>query len=90
MGSKQETVTVKVKMENKTVNAVLDSGAGCSIIDVGSLETIGLKDNINVCSSCLINASGDKMNIVGVVNICPDQRGGGARGVSPLYMNLKY
>ena len=56
-------------MENKTVNAILDSGAGCFIIDSGSLETIGLKDNINSCGSRLINASGDKMNIVGVVNI---------------------
>ena len=56
-------------MENKIVNAILDSGAGCSIIDIGSLEEIGLADNIKCSHSCLISASGEKMDISGVVNI---------------------
>ena len=48
---------------------MLDSGAGCSIIDVGSLERIGMKDCIARGNNVLINASGHHMDILGIVKI---------------------
>ena len=48
----------------------MDTGSGCSIIDLGTLQKIGL-DNCNDKRSpkSLINASGDTMKIVGTVKI---------------------
>ena len=51
------------------VNAILDSGAGCSVIDSGSLEEIGLKGKLHGCTTRLVNASGENMDIIGSVNI---------------------
>ena len=51
---------------------VLDTGAGVSLIDLGSLEFIGLQDKIEdrrEDDEDLVNASGRAMDIVGVVNI---------------------
>ena len=58
-----------MKLESKIVNAMMDSGAGCSVIDIGTLENIGLVENITSCDDHLVNASGDEMDIAGVVNI---------------------
>ena len=51
------------------MNATLDTGAGPSVIDIGSLEHIGLADKIKEAERGLINASGDSMKVLGVVNI---------------------
>ena len=51
------------------MNATLDTGAGPSVIDIGSLEHIGLVDEIKTADRGLINASGDSMNVLGVVKI---------------------
>ena len=56
-------------MNGTYVNAMLDSGAGCCIVDLGTLERIGLHNDIQRTSSLLINASGDKMDIMGVIKI---------------------
>ena len=50
----------------------MDTGAGCSVIDYGSLEHIGLENEIKALdedADGLINASRDDMDIVGVVDI---------------------
>ena len=60
---------VRVKLQDKNLNAVLDTGAGRSVIDVGSLEHIGLADAVKKTESGLVNASGDTMEVLGVVNI---------------------
>ena len=51
------------------MNVVMDSGAGCCVIDYGSLENIGMQKDIRKFDSCLLNASGHGMDILGVVNI---------------------
>ena len=64
-----ESGTVRAQMEEKDVNATLDSGAGCSVMDIGTLGELGLQDNIVPCSDHLVNASGERMDIAGVVNV---------------------
>ena len=56
-------------MNEHRVNATLDSGAGCSVIDIGTVEEIGLGENIAPGSHHLVNASGERMDIAGVVNV---------------------
>ena len=55
-----------MQLESKIVNAMMDSGAGCSVIDIGTLENIGLVENITSCDDHLVNASGDEMDIAGL------------------------
>ena len=48
----------------------MDTGSGCSIIDLGTLQKIGLDNCIdNSSPKSLINASGDTMKILGTVKI---------------------
>ena len=48
----------------------MDTGSGCSIIDVGTLQRIGLDNCIDKSfPKALINASGDTMKILGTVKI---------------------
>ena len=48
----------------------MDTGSGCSIIDLGPLQRIGLDNCIDKSSpKALINASGDTMKILGTVKI---------------------
>ena len=63
------TVTVSLKMHHISVYAILDSGAGCSVIDLGFLEKLGLAQNITSSNHRLINASGKTMDILGTVNM---------------------
>ena len=64
-----EYVALKVKLEEKVVNATLDSGAGLSVVDMGTVEILGLQHLITKCEDKLVNASGEKMDIAGVVDI---------------------
>ena len=59
-------------MNGRSTNCVLDTGAGVSLTDLGSLEFLGLQDEIKERrknDEGLINASGCEMDIIGVVNI---------------------
>ena len=50
----------------------MDTGAGCSVIDHKSLEHTGLQDKIQMRKNdddIIINASGNEMDIIGVINI---------------------
>ena len=62
-------------MDEKNVNATLDSGAGCSVIDIGTLKELGIQNNIVPSADHLVNASGERMDIAGVVNIRLQLRG---------------
>ena len=42
------TVAVSVKMNHMFVHVILDSGAGCSVIDLGSLEKLGLAKKMSL------------------------------------------
>ena len=49
---------------------MLDTGSGTSIIDLGTLKKIGLDSEIDNSSlKTLINASGEKMKILGAVTL---------------------
>ena len=60
---------MKVGCENKTINALLDSGASCSVIDMGTLEILGLQGSIDNSQHIIIDASGQTMNISGSINL---------------------
>lgn len=51
---------------------MLDTGASCSLIDIGSLQTLGLDKKVIKTEHKLVDASGRDMNIVGsvVISIC--------------------
>ena len=68
----RETVTVNANMNGRQLNVTMDSGAGCSVLDYGSLEHMGLHHQIRKLreeDDGLINASGHDMDILGVVDI---------------------
>ena len=73
-------------MQDTIVNALLDSGAGCSILDVATLQKLGLEDKL-VKSDYhrLVNASGENMDIIGVVNVNVQID----RGVKPVKHEFK-
>ena len=60
---------MKVGCESKTINALLDSGASCSVIDMGTLEILGLQGSIDNSQHIIIDASGKTMNISGSINL---------------------
>ena len=64
-----DSATVKVKLNNLETNVLMDSGARWSLIDLGSLSVLGMEQKIRNNDNDLVNASGDKMDIVGVVDI---------------------
>ena len=79
-----ESVVLKVKMGGKVVNAILDSGAGCSVIDLGTLKEIGFEKHVVPTDCHLVNASGVKMDIAGVVHLTV-----GINGVKPVAHEFK-
>ena len=48
---------------------MLDTGASCSLIDLGSIERLGLQTNIKSSDHRLIDASGNSMSIIGDLDI---------------------
>ena len=67
----RKTVTVKASLNGHKTNTTMDTGAGHSLIDYGSLEHVGLHNKIKKLQEgdVLINASGKEMDIVGTVDI---------------------
>ena len=63
---------MKTSLNGHETNSLLDTGSGVSLIDFGSLEHIGLEKEIKKMredGNGFINASGNEMDIVGVVDI---------------------
>ena len=65
----RNAATVKMKLNDQTTNVLLDSGALKSVIDHGSLTAVGMQEKIKNNNDDLLNASGDKMDIMGEVDI---------------------
>ena len=61
-----------IRFNNSPTNVLIDTGASCSIIDIGSVYRLGLRDRIIPNSDQLINASGHTIDIMGSVNISLD------------------
>ena len=63
-------VVVAAKLHNFRTHAMLDRGSGASVLDLGTLQKIGLDAHVDKTSAkSLINASGDKMKILGSVHV---------------------
>ena len=60
------TAVVKTRLQGKSLNTLLDSGAGRSLIDMGTVVEIGVSGKIKPFPPTrteLTNASGDIMDI---------------------------
>ena len=63
-------MTVAVSLKNLSTHALLDTGSAASVIDLGTIRKIDVEDSILRSSAVsLLNASGDKMKILGSVVI---------------------
>ena len=67
------SVVLKVKIGDNLTNALLDTGAGCSVIDAGTLEKFGLeklvqRQELHLKKMC-VDASGNAMKIIGRVHL---------------------
>ncbi len=54
---------LNLRFGNKDVNAWIDTGATCSLIEIASLQKLGLHTNFKKSKPMLIDASGNNMNI---------------------------
>ncbi len=61
------SAVLKVNLADSYLNVLLDTGASCSLIDLGSLEKLGLDKNVEPLQHRLMDASGNKMNIMGTI-----------------------
>ena len=59
------SVFLTVKFGNNSSNALLDTGASCSIMDLGTFGSLGLQYKIIPFNNQLTDASGDNMQILG-------------------------
>ena len=58
------SVVIAAKLHNLRTHVMLDNGSGASVIDLGTLQRIGLDTCIDKSAAkSLINASGDQMKI---------------------------
>ena len=60
---------MNVKFNNISINALIDTGASCSIIDIGSLQRIQPNTGIQPTSNPIIDASSNCIKISGAINI---------------------
>ena len=60
---------IEIDLAALRVNTVINTGASCSLIDIGSLEKLGLAQLVNSINHRLINASGNDMNIMGSIDV---------------------
>ena len=63
------TVVLKAIIDNHLTTALLDSGAGVSIIDSESLKRLNITKHVTPTIDTLIDASGNQMNILGKVTL---------------------
>ena len=64
--SMHDTVMLKCTLGGLSINAMVDSGAGCSVISSDILNKIR-KANTVKTDKVLVDASGNDMNIIGVI-----------------------
>ena len=71
-GDTAGTAVVKARLQDKGTNVLLDTGAGRSVVDIGTVQEIGLSTHIKPfppTRTALSNASGVEMDMAGVVSI---------------------
>ena len=75
---------LNIKIDENPTNALIDTGASCSLIDVGSLRALGLNKNIEQSNHTLIDASDNTMDILRTLNvmICTQHN-------KPIHQNMK-
>ena len=55
---------LNIQFNNTPMNVLIDTGASCSIIDIGSIFKLGLYEKIKPHGDQLINALGIPMDII--------------------------
>ena len=55
---KKISTNLNLKFENNEINALIDMEATCSLIDIGSLQKLGLHTNFKKSKPMLTDASG--------------------------------
>ena len=70
-GQNEETFSIitKTKFNDQVANAILDSGAGPSVMDLGTFESLGISSEIKQLTECkdvLRDASDNQMDILGI------------------------
>lgn len=63
------SIIVKTKFNDVMANSILDSGAGVSVMDLGTYEKLKLPKKINPSNDSLRDASGNMMEILGVADV---------------------
>ena len=66
---KDFSIVVRTEFNNSIANSIIDSGAGVSVMDLGTFESLKLTEEIKTSQSTLRDASGNAMNILGVAKI---------------------
>ena len=56
---------MNVKFGDDSSNALLDTGASCSIINLGTFESLGLQSKSIPSHNRLVDASGNNMQVLG-------------------------
>ena len=63
------SIVLKTEFNGVMANSILDSGAGVSVMDVGTYEKLKLSDNMKPTNDILRDASGNTMEILGVAKM---------------------
>ena len=63
------SIVIKTRFNDVLANAILDSGAGASVMDLGTFESLKLEQTLENSNDILHDASGNEMNIVGIAKI---------------------
>ena len=63
------SAVVNIKFEYSSANALLDTGASCSLIDLGSVQKLQLNSLINSTYHHLVDTSGNNMEIIGSIDV---------------------
>ena len=65
----KSSIVLKCELNKIMVNAILDTGTGKSLIDIGTAEKLNLITFIQPSEENLFDASGNKMDKIGTVCI---------------------
>ena len=69
MPSDPFSIVMKVRFNEVIANAIVDSGAGVSVMDLGTFESLQLGKVLQNSSDTLHDTSGTKMDIIGIAKI---------------------
>ena len=64
----KNSVVLKCSINKIVVNSLIDTGAGKSLIDIGTARRINLLEDVKECDEYLYDASNNKMDIIDAVS----------------------